>query len=355
MDGTAVVFTHQHFQRIAGKTAHGLIRGTERYRILAVIDSLAEGHDAGTLLDGTPRGIPVVGSLSDYLAQAAEPPDYLILGIATHGGRLPEEWMPLLKDALRAGISIVNGLHEFLTDFAELVAMADQYHARLIDVRKPKPREQLHFWSGAIHSVRCPKIPVIGTDCAVGKRTTARMLVEACRAAGLRAEMIYTGQTGWMQGWRYGFIFDATLNDFVAGELEHAIVRCYEEVQPDVIFIEGQAALRNPSGPCGSELLVSCAADGVVLVHPPGRTHFEGWEHLPHRLPDPRSECALIRLYGSEPLGLALNTQGLSLAEAQAWQARYQDELALPVVLPIEEGVAGLLPHIQALIKGRRS
>ena len=58
--------------------------------------------------------------------------------------------------------------------------------------------------------------------------------------------MIYTGQTGWLQGGKYGFIFDSTLNDFVSGELEHAILTCYEETNPDVILIEGQSALRNP-------------------------------------------------------------------------------------------------------------
>ena len=110
---------------------------------------------------------------------------------------------------------------------------------------------------GAIREVRAPRVAVLGTDCALGKRTTARLLVEACRRAGLRAEMIFTGQTGWMQGGRYGFILDSTPNDFVAGEVEHAIVTCDREARPDVIVIEGQSAFRNPSGPCGAELVVS--------------------------------------------------------------------------------------------------
>ncbi len=67
--------------------------------------------------------------------------------------------------------------------------------------------------------VKCPKIAVLGTDCALGKRTTTRFLVEAMRKAGFKAEMIYTGQTGWMQGAKYGFIFDSTLNDFISGEM----------------------------------------------------------------------------------------------------------------------------------------
>jgi hypothetical protein len=44
--------------------------------------------------------------------------------------------------------------------------------------------------------------------------------------------MIYTGQTGWMQGSKYGFIFDTTLNDFISGEIEHAIVSCWKDTYP---------------------------------------------------------------------------------------------------------------------------
>lgn len=89
------------------------------------------------------------------------------------------------------------------------------------------------------------------------KEVLSDFLLDGCKAAGLKAEMIFTGQTGWMQSGKYGFVLDSTYNDFVSGELEHAIVACYEHEKPDVIFLEGQSSLRNPSGPCGSELLIS--------------------------------------------------------------------------------------------------
>jgi uncharacterized NAD-dependent epimerase/dehydratase family protein len=165
--------------------------------------------------------------------------------------------LSLIYDAVKKGISVVNGLHEYLNDKADLVALALNTGAQLIDVRKPKSRADLHFWEGTIFNVTAPIIAVIGMDCAMGKRTTARMLKQACLAEGLKAEMIYTGQTGWLQGGQYGFIFDSTLNDFVSGELEHAIVSCWKETNPAMIFLEGQSSLRNPSGPCGIELLIS--------------------------------------------------------------------------------------------------
>ena len=80
--------------------------------------------------------------------------------------------------------------------------------------------------------------------------------MEMCLDNGNRTEMIYTGQTGWMQGYEYGFILDATPNDFVPGEIENAIVTCDREKSPELILVEGQSSLRNLFGPCGSEFLI---------------------------------------------------------------------------------------------------
>src|SRR6476659_3555311 len=110
--------------------------------------------------------------------------------------------------------------------------------------------------------------------------------------------MIYTCQTGWLQGGRYGFIFDSTLNDFISGEIEHAIVSCWKETAPEIILVEGQSALRNPSGPCGSELLVSGNAKYTILVYAPKRKYFE---HDPAwgEIPTVQSEIDLVAMYGS--------------------------------------------------------
>ena len=239
--------------RDSAKTAHGLIRGTERFNIIGLVDGEANaGKDAGFLLDGKHMDIPVFATMDDAI-ESLEKVDYLIIGVATVGGRLPKNMLALIYDAIKKGISVVNGLHEYLNDKADLVDIATSTGAQLIDVRKPKSRADLHFWDGAIFNVTAPIVAVIGMDCAMGKRTTARMLKQACNAEGMKAEMIYTGQTGWLQGGKYGFIFDSTLNDFVSGELEHAIVSCWKETQPDILFLEGQSSLRNPSGPCGLE------------------------------------------------------------------------------------------------------
>jgi uncharacterized NAD-dependent epimerase/dehydratase family protein len=271
----AIVLTDGLLMTSDAKTAHGLIRGTERFHIIGLVDGETNaGKDAGVLLDGKHRDIPVFATM-ELAIETLEKVDYLIIGVATVGGLLPKNMLSLIYDAVKKGISVVNGLHEYLNDKADLVALAVSTGAQLIDIRKPKSRADLHFWDGAIFNVTAPIVAVIGMDCAMGKRTTARMLKQACMKEGMKAEMIYTGQTGWLQGGQYGFIFDSTLNDFVSGELEHAIVSCWKETKPDILFLEGQSALRNPSGPCGLELLISGNAKQVVLIFAPKRKYFD--------------------------------------------------------------------------------
>ena len=349
MKPKAIVLTDGMLQQADAKTAHGLIRGTDRYEIVAVIDGVHAGKDAGEVLDGTYRSIPVFANIEEAIA-AIDDISYCIIGIATIGGKLPLHFIPTLEGCIRKHISLVNGLHDFLINIPSLLALSEENNVQLIDVRKPKPRQELHFWNADIFKVDVPIIAVIGTDCALGKRTTCRLVMQACAAEGINAQMIYTGQTGWLQGGQYGFIFDSTLNDFISGELEHAIVSCCKETKPAVILIEGQSALRNPSGPCGSELLVSGNAKHVILVHAPTRKYYDElpeWGSI-HSL---ASEIALIKMYGSTVIAVALNTEHSSIHEALNFQQQYQAELQVPVVLPLHQGVERIVSSIQSLIK----
>lgn len=346
----AIVLTDGLLMTSDAKTAHGLIRGTERFNIIGLVDGEANaGKDAGVLLDSKHRGIPVFATMESAI-EASGKVDYLIIGVATVGGILPKNMLSLIYDAVKKGISVVNGLHEYLNDKADLVAIAASTGAQLIDVRKPKSRADLHFWDGAIFNVTAPIVAVIGMDCAMGKRTTARMLKQACISEGMKAEMIYTGQTGWLQGGKYGFIFDSTLNDFVSGELEHAIVSCWKETQPDILFLEGQSALRNPSGPCGLELLISGNAKHVVLIFAPKRKYFDNEAHW-GEIPSVASEIEIIQKLGSKVIAVAVNTEHCTDEEAYAFQKEFTVSLGLPVLLPIQEGVAPVIPILKALMQ----
>jgi uncharacterized NAD-dependent epimerase/dehydratase family protein len=347
----AIVITGGYLASSNAKTAHGLIRGTERFNVLAIIDEKFPGMDAGEILDKRKRNIPVYANIAEALSTIKEPIKYCVIGVATKGGVIPETLRVMIKEALESNLSIVNGLHDYVSDNEELAAIAKQRGLEIIDVRKPKKFKDLHFWSGKIVEVKCPKIAVLGTDCALGKRTTSRFLVEAMRKAGYKAEMIYTGQTGWMQGSKYGFVFDSTLNDFISGEMEHAIWSCYKEEKPDIIFIEGQSSLRNPSGPAGSEWIVSAAAEAAVLQHNPARKQFKDLEFYPAYLPSLKDEIDLIKIYGAPTVAVTINSMKMTEGEAREAAKKYEAELGIPAILPLEDGLDRLVPIFEKMIK----
>lgn len=351
MKSNAIVITGGKLDTLSGKTAHGLIRGTDRFNIVGVIDSKQAGKDAGEVTDGKHRNIPIYATIGDFARVASVKAKYCIVGVATKGGVIPDSLRNELREALEHGYGLINGLHEFIADIPELVALAQQKGVEIIDVRKPKRFRDLHFWSGKIKEVKCPKIAVLGTDCALGKRTTTRFLVDAMRRAGYKAEMIYTGQTGWMQGAKYGFVFDSTLNDFISGEMEHAVYTCYQETRPDIIFIEGQSSLRNPSGPAGAEWICSADATGVVLQHNPSRKHYKDMEFYPALVAQPEEEIELIRIYGAPTVAVTINTGKMEEADARTYAHKAAEKLKIPVILPLEDGVDTLVPVFEEMIR----
>jgi len=354
MKSPAIVLANRLFKTPNGKVAHGLIRGSDRFEVMAVVDPDCAGEDAGSVLDGEERGIPILASLDEALSAVDKAPQYCVIGIATHGGRFTEELRAGVLEAVGRGLSIVNGLHDSASEDAEIAAAAQAAGVELIDLRKSPPKSALHFWEGDIHRVRAPRVAVLGTDCALGKRTTTRLLVQALNDSGMRAEMIYTGQTGWMQGARYGFVFDAVINDYVSGEVEHALVTCDREVEPDIMVIEGQSSLRNPSGPCGAEFLLSGDARGVVLQHAAGREFFEGYEEQQLRIPPIADEIALIAMYGARTLAVTLNGAHVSAGELIEYQQTYERELGIPVLRPLQEGLERLVPVVREYIEEQR-
>ncbi|HLP62310.1 MAG TPA: DUF1611 domain-containing protein, partial [Candidatus Deferrimicrobium sp.] len=90
-DGNAIVYCEGFFNTTYGKTAHGLVRFTQRYHVLSVVDSRYTGRDAGEVLDGKPKNIPVLASIEEAVkaAQTAgTPATHLVMGIAPDGGVL---------------------------------------------------------------------------------------------------------------------------------------------------------------------------------------------------------------------------------------------------------------------------
>jgi len=341
--GAALILTNGWLKDVYAKTAHGLLRGSDRFEISGVIDPVFAGKTAGEVLQEKNMNIPVFAHIQDAVKGLSRKPVYCIIGVAVHGGKMPDSFRTQVIEAIKNSMSIVSGLHSYLSEDREFREMAEKYRVELMDVRKPRPINELRFWSGEIYSLKVPRIAILGMDCVIGKRTTGQLLMEMCRRRGIKTEMIYTGQTGWMQGLKYGFILDATVNDFISGEIERSILECASEAKPDLILIEGQSSLRNPSGPCGAEFILSGDCRGVILQHAPGRPYFDGLETLGCKIPPVQDEIELIAFYGARTLAVSLNEANMTGGEMSRYQRDLQDKLGIPVVRPLREGLDSLI------------
>lgn len=325
----AIVYCEGNFGRIDGKTANGLVRSSERYRIAAVIDSTCETADAGLALGAEPAGIPVVGSLAAAVAAGGRV-DVFIFGLAPLSGLMSAGDRGAVLGAIAHGLNVVSGLHEFLSDDAEISLAASLAGVALHDVRRPRPTKHLRMFDGAIDTVDCVRIAVLGTDGAIGKRTTCTILTEALNAAGIPTVMVGTGQTGLMQGAAYGVALDAIPAQFGVGELEGAVVAAWEERRPRVIVIEGQGALSHPAYLSSTVVLRASRPHGVIMQHAPGRRVLSDYPQVP--MGTPEREIALIELFGrTRVMGMTINHEDMTPVEVDAAIAVYEAELGVPV------------------------
>jgi len=325
------------------KTAHGLLRKSLRWRIVGVIDSGFAGRDASEVVPGVEPGVRVYGSLEEALRHHPEA-KVLVVGVATSGGRLPPGYRDVVRMALERGLSVVSGLHEFLSDDPELRALADGNGARIIDVRKIF-REMRYFYDGRIKEVKARKVVVLGTDACIGKRTVAWMIVDELNRRGRKAVFVGTGQTAWMQGAKYGIVLDAMVNDFIPGGLEHEVWRAYVEEKPDFIVVPGQGSLLHPVFPGSYEIINLLSPEAVILQHAPGRKHLDDFPEFP--MPSLEKYVALIEIItGRKPAAVTLNTEGLSEEEVRKWVRRVEDRFGVVCCAPLFDGVGRVVDRL---------
>jgi uncharacterized NAD-dependent epimerase/dehydratase family protein len=348
----AIVYSAGAFNTPNGKTAHGLVRFTERYKVLAVIDPKHAGMDAREVLDGIKTGIPIVKDLHEALEIAHKHggAEVFVVGLAPDGGRLPDEAREVVRHAVDHGLHVDSGLHDFLSDDPDIAALARERKVRIKDIRKPPERKDLHFFSGEIEQVDCLKLAILGTDSAIGKRTTAWIIVHGLRKAGYKAELIGTGQTAWMQGAKYSIVLDSLINDFVAGEIEHAVYKAWKNEKPDAIILEGQGSLMNPAYPGGFELLAAGRPDYVILQHAPKREEYDGFPgYVLHPLEHQIKAIEFIS--GKKVIAITVNHELMTSAEIPVACRIITEETGLPAFDVLQDGpdelIKIIIPHIR--------
>jgi len=344
-EGNAIVYCEGAFNTTYGKTAHGLVRFTRRYRVLSLVDSHYAGKDAGQVLDGKKKDIPIMASLKEALLSSREsafPATHLVIGIAPDGGRLSREARQDVLQAIHMGLNVDSGLHDFLGSNEEIARAATEKGVQIRDIRKPPARETLHFFEGKIQQVSSLKIAVLGTDSAIGKRTAAWILVQGLEAAGFKTQLIGTGQTAWMQGVTYGIIMDSLVNDFVSGEIEHALWSAWNDSRPGILVIEGQGSLMNPAYPGGFEILAAGRPDFVILQHAPGRVEYDGFPGYPIQSLDRQIEA--IELISGKPVAaISINHENLAPDSIPGICSAIEKETGLPTSDILLDGPAKLI------------
>ncbi len=326
----AIVYCEGNFGDVDGKTANGLVRYSQAYLVLSVIDSRLQGRDSGQVLDDVSNGIPILEDLEAAVVREPRIPDTFIYGMAPSNGTLSLVDREIVLDAIALGMNIVSGLHEYLGDDPEISAAARVAKVTIRDIRRPRPSKDMRLFDASVSKVKAIRIAVLGTDCAIGKRTTAIVLAKALNALGIKTVLVGTGQTGLMQGAKYGIAMDAVPPQFCCGELERVIVAASRGEEPDVILIEGQGALSHPAFCTSAFILRGSQPQAVILQHAPKRAHRCDFPDMP--MPEPKAEIALIEAFAdTRVIGLTINHEGMAETEINQSIVNLERTLGIPV------------------------
>ncbi|WP_105169036.1 DUF1611 domain-containing protein [Pseudoalteromonas sp. T1lg23B] len=335
-DRKIVLLCEGNFGVIESKIASAFIRYNEE-QCVAVINTEYAGQNVSDVL-GWGHGIPIVATFAEAFKYE---PDTLLIGVSVQGNSFPEAWRPFLVEAISNKLDIVAGLNFKLNDDAEFAALAQEHQVKLIDT-KSVPQD-IDLSRGRAENVDALIIHTVGTDCRVGKKTTALELTLEAKKRGIKANFGATGQTGIMISGT-GICVDSVIVDFLGGATEKVVLDAAEGA--DWAVIEGQASIAHPAFAGGTMgMLYGAMPDALILCHHHNREKHYGYERPIPALQD------LIEMYEtvtklSKPakvVGVSLNTYPLSDEEAKVAIAELERELNLPVTDTVKFGAGKLV------------
>lgn len=260
----------------------------------------------------------------------------MLIGVAVPGGQLRDSWIDCIVEALEAGLDIVSGMHNRMSDHPRIASIARRLGRKLHDVRHC---DQL-FPIATGRKRTGMRLLTVGTDCALGKKYTALALADALRRRGVSADFRATGQTGIMIAGS-GVAIDAVVADFVAGAAE-ALTPSAEADHWDII--EGQGAIFHPAyAGVTLGLLHGSQPDAMVLCHDPTRKELAFFPGFPIRSLDETMaaylSAARVTNSSAKFVAISLNTSALDEAQAQSVASELEREFALPCFDPMRFGV----------------
>jgi uncharacterized NAD-dependent epimerase/dehydratase family protein len=324
------------------KTTEGILRYGKN-PVVAVVDKSCAGRDLSEVL-GIRHKAPIVDSVESARALNAE---VLVIGTSNFGGTLEQSARDDILAALKAGMDIVSGMHDYLADDPAITDLAKKHGRRLFDVRRP-PENDLPIASGKALTTKAKRTLTVGTDASIGKMTTSMELLQEAEKRGLPCKFIATGQTGIMISGS-GICIDRVIGDFMAGAVEQMILEADRDC--DYLFIEGQGAIGHPgfSGVTLSLLHGACPQT-MVLVHQVSRKIMRNLPYPMPSLPDSiRSYEQMASLLApSKVVAISLDTRGLDEAGALAAIKETSELTGLPANDPVRFGAANLLDAILA-------
>lgn len=335
------ILLHEGIRGPSGKTGLSLLRFSEA-SIVVVIDRQCAGESLSELT-GIVRDVPIVASVEEALAYNA---NVLLIGIAPSGGALPAEWLAEVRQAVAAGLSVVNGLHTQLAkdeEFRELLREGQW----IWDVRKEPAR--LAIGGAKARSLACRRVLTVGTDMSIGKMSTSLELNRVSVRRGLRSKFLATGQAGLMIAGD-GIALDAVRVDFAAGAVEQMVMQFGND--HDILHIEGQGSLLHPGSTATLPLLRGSQPTHLVLVHRAGQTHVRN--HPQVQIPPLPVVVQLYEavagaggaLQPARVAAIALNTHHLDEPAARDAIAQVQEEAGLPCTDPVRFGADILLDAV---------
>ena len=270
----------------------------------------------------------------------------LVIGVANRGGMISAAWKEVLIKALEMGYDLASGLHNLLRDEGDLVAAAQTYGGTLHDVRVPTVGYPIA--NGVKRTGK--RCLAVGTDCSVGKMYTAMAMERDMHARGMNATFRATGQTGILIT-GHGVPLDAVIADFMAGSIEYLTP---ENDDDHWDMIEGQGSLFHISySGVTMALIHGGQPDALILCHEPTREHMRGLPDysLPtlERLRDTALPLAQVANPGCQTVGISVNTQHMSDADAKAYLAEVSGRMGLPAADPYRFGSGPLVDALAAL------